>query len=158
MWCHATEYVSRLHLCKYYSLWQYVETYFAEPDTTFVFKIFYEVFGGGTHLAMPKTIQRAGIIVIEAWFRGYWGSPGLGGPRTAGLYTSPDCWTMKIQDWRLRPMSGWDSPWRGRQARQYRYEYLLLWNRPCVTLTPSGVYINQRVLVRRTTYRTTIIP
>ena len=31
-------------------------TYFAEPDTTLVFNIFYEVFGGGTHLAMPKTI------------------------------------------------------------------------------------------------------
>ena len=33
-----------------------METYFAEPDTTFVFKIFYEVLGGGTRLAMPKTI------------------------------------------------------------------------------------------------------
>ena len=31
-------------------------TYFAEPDTILVFKIFYEVFGGGTRLAMPKTI------------------------------------------------------------------------------------------------------
>ena len=29
---------------------------FAEPDTILVFKIFYEVFGGGTRLAMPKTI------------------------------------------------------------------------------------------------------
>ena len=48
-----------------------METYFAEPDTIFVFKIFYEVFGGGTRLAMPKTKLRAGFIVIEAWFRGY---------------------------------------------------------------------------------------
>ena len=56
MVCHTTEYVSRLDLCKYYSLWQYVETYFAEPDTIFVFEIFYEVLGGGTRLAMPKTI------------------------------------------------------------------------------------------------------
>ena len=31
-------------------------TYFAEPDMILVFKIFYEVFGGGTRLAMPKTI------------------------------------------------------------------------------------------------------
>ena len=31
-------------------------TYFAEPDTILVFKIFYEVLGGGTRLAMPKTI------------------------------------------------------------------------------------------------------
>ena len=30
-------------------------TYFAEPDTILVFNIFYEVFGGGTRLAMPKT-------------------------------------------------------------------------------------------------------
>ena len=30
-------------------------TYFAEPDTIHVFNIFYEVFGGGTCLAMPKT-------------------------------------------------------------------------------------------------------
>ena len=33
-----------------------METYFAEPDTIFVFKIFYEVLGGGTRLAMSKTI------------------------------------------------------------------------------------------------------
>ena len=30
--------------------------YFAEPDTIQVFTIFYELFRGGTHLAMPKTI------------------------------------------------------------------------------------------------------
>ena len=30
--------------------------YFAEPDTILIFKIFYEVFANGTHLAMPKTI------------------------------------------------------------------------------------------------------
>ena len=29
---------------------------FAEPDTIFVFKICYGVFGGGTRLSMPKTI------------------------------------------------------------------------------------------------------
>ena len=28
----------------------------------------------------------AGLIVIEAWFGGYRGSPGLGGIRIAGLY------------------------------------------------------------------------
>ena len=44
--------------------------YFAEPDTILVFKIFYEVFGGGTRLAMPKNM-RVGLVVIEAWFRGY---------------------------------------------------------------------------------------
>ena len=30
--------------------------YFVEPDTILVFNIFYEVFGGGTRLAMPKKI------------------------------------------------------------------------------------------------------
>ena len=30
---------------------------------------------------------------------------------------SPDYWAMKIQDRRLPPVSGWDSPLRGRQAR-----------------------------------------
>ena len=32
------------------------ELIFAESDTIFVFEIFYEVLGGGTRLAMPKTI------------------------------------------------------------------------------------------------------
>ena len=54
-----------------FSLWKYVATYFAEPDTIFVFKIFYEVLGGGTRLAMPKTDLRIGYLVIEARFRGY---------------------------------------------------------------------------------------
>ena len=48
-----------------------MELIFAEPDTIFVFKIFYEVLEGGIRLAMPKTILHAGLIVIEAWFRGY---------------------------------------------------------------------------------------
>ena len=44
--------------------------YFAELDTILVFTIFYELFGGGTRLAMLNNM-RAGLIVIEAWFRGY---------------------------------------------------------------------------------------
>ena len=43
---------------------------FAEPDTILVFKIFYGVFGGGTRLAMPETILRAGLIVIESLVQG----------------------------------------------------------------------------------------
>ena len=46
-------------------------TYFAGSDTILVFKFFRGVFGGGTRLAMPKTILHCGIIIIEAWFRGY---------------------------------------------------------------------------------------
>ena len=46
-------------------------TYFVGSDTILVFKFFRGVFGGGTPLAMLKTTLRAGLIVIEAWFRGY---------------------------------------------------------------------------------------
>ena len=45
--------------------------FFAEPDTILVFEIYFEVFGEGTLLVMPKTNLCAGLIVIEAWFRGY---------------------------------------------------------------------------------------
>ena len=41
-------------------------TYFAGSDTILVFKFFSDVFGEGTRLAMPKTILRVGLIVIEA--------------------------------------------------------------------------------------------
>ena len=43
----------------------------ADSDTTYVFDNHLGVFGGGTRLAMPKTRLCAGLIVIEAWFRGY---------------------------------------------------------------------------------------
>ena len=43
---------------------------FAEPGTILVFKIFYGVFGEGTRLAMPKTILRIGLIVIESLVQG----------------------------------------------------------------------------------------
>ena len=46
-------------------------TYFVGSDTILVFKFFCDVFGEGTRLAMLKKILRAGLIVIEAWFRGY---------------------------------------------------------------------------------------
>ena len=44
---------------------------FAEPDMILMFKIYFGVFREGARLAMPKTILHAGLIVIEAWFRGY---------------------------------------------------------------------------------------
>ena len=78
-------------------------TYFAEPDTILVLKIFYGVFGGRTRLAMPKTILHAGLIVIEAWFRGYRGSPGVGALRTAGLY--PLAGLLDYEDTRLKTSS-----------------------------------------------------
>ena len=69
----------------------------------YVQKFFRDVFGGGTRLAMPKTILRAGLVVIEAWFRGYCGSPGLGGLRTAGL--SPLAELLDYKDTRLKTSS-----------------------------------------------------
>ena len=46
---------------------------------------------------------RAGLIIIEAWFRGYCGSPGLGGLRTAGL--SPLAGLSDYEDTRLNTPS-----------------------------------------------------
>ena len=46
-------------------------TYFPGSDTILVFRFFRGVFEGGTLLAMPKTTQRAGLIVIATWFTGY---------------------------------------------------------------------------------------
>ena len=46
---------------------------------------------------------RAGLIVIEAWFGGYWGSPGLGGIRAAGLY--PLAGLLDYEDTRLKTSS-----------------------------------------------------
>ena len=47
------------------------EDHFADPDTVYVFDNNFGVFGEGTRLAMPKTRLHTGLIVIEAWFRGY---------------------------------------------------------------------------------------
>ena len=47
------------------------EDHFSDPDMIYVFDNYIGVFRGGTRLAMPKTRLRAGLIVIEAWFRGH---------------------------------------------------------------------------------------
>ena len=47
------------------------EDHFADPDTAYVFDKNLGVFGEGTRLAKPKTRLRAGLIVIEAWLRGF---------------------------------------------------------------------------------------
>ena len=47
------------------------DDHFADPDTVYMFDGYLGVFEEGTRLAMPKTRLRAGLIVIEAWFRGY---------------------------------------------------------------------------------------
>ena len=47
------------------------EDHLVDPDTVYVFDNYFGVFEDGTRLAMPKTKLHAGLIVIEAWFRGY---------------------------------------------------------------------------------------
>ena len=47
------------------------EDHFADPDMVYMFDNNLGVFREGTRLAMPKTRLSAGLIVIEAWFRGY---------------------------------------------------------------------------------------
>ena len=60
-------------------------TYFAEPDTILVFKIFYEVFGGGTRLAMPKTICAPDSSSLKP------GSGATEGVLDKGVSGQPDC-------------------------------------------------------------------
>ena len=47
------------------------EDHLADSDMFYVFDNHLGVFGGGTRFAMPKTRLRAGLIVIEARYRGY---------------------------------------------------------------------------------------
>ena len=49
----------------------FCEDHLTDPDTVQVFDNYFGVFEDGTRLAMSKTEPRAGLIVIEAWFRGY---------------------------------------------------------------------------------------
>ena len=72
--------------------------YLAEPDTVLVFGINFGVFGGGTRLAMTKTIYVPDSSSLN---------PGSGATEVVldkGVSVQPDyilwpdCWTMKIQD------------------------------------------------------------
>ena len=76
---------------------------FAESDTFLCSKNYRGVFEEGTRLAMSKTILRSRLIVIESWFRGYGGSPGLGGLRTAGLNSLAGL--LDYEDTRLKTSS-----------------------------------------------------
>ena len=72
-----------------------------------------------TRLAMPKTIYAPDSSSLKP------GSGATEGVLDKGLSGLPDYilwsyyWTMKIQDRRLCPVSGWDSPWHGRQAWRF---------------------------------------
>ena len=90
--------------------------YLAESDTVPVFGINFGVFGGGTRLAMPKTIYAPDSLSLKLGSGATEGVLDKGVSGQPDYILWPDCWTMKIQDRRLRPVSGRDSPWRGRQV------------------------------------------
>ena len=48
-----------------------MEFIFAEPDTILVFTIFYKIIRRRNPPCNAEDNMRAGLIVIEAWFRGY---------------------------------------------------------------------------------------
>ena len=73
-------------------------TYFAEPDTILVFKIFYEVLGGGIRLAMPKTICTPDSSSLKPGSGAAEGVLELGVLGQPDYILWPDHWTMKIQD------------------------------------------------------------
>ena len=75
-----------------------MESYFAEPDTIFVFKMFYEVLGGGTRLAMPKTICAPDSSSLKPGSGATEGVLDKGVSGHPDYILWPDCWTMKIQD------------------------------------------------------------
>ena len=74
-----------------------METYFAEKETIFVFKIFYEVLGGGTRLAMPKTICAPDSSSLKPGSGATEGVLDYGVLGQPDYMLMPDCWTMKIQ-------------------------------------------------------------
>ena len=119
--------------------------YLAEPDTVLVFGIYLGVFEDGTRLAMPKKIYTTDSSSLKPGSRATEGILDKGVSGLPNYILWLDCWTMKIQERRLRPASGWDSPLHGRKAWIFGYVDFLLYNRLCVTLAPSGVYINRRV-------------
>ena len=144
-WCHAIKSCQRIGLVKYYTLYGCVWYLFCRARHISMF--------GGLCWSIrrrnpPCNVEDnlcAGLIVIEAWFRGYWGSPGLGGPRTARLCAYAGL--LDYEDTRLKTSScvrmGLTFSWKASLA--IRMLDLLLCNRLCVNLASSGVYINRRV-------------
>ena len=160
MWCHATEYVSRLDLCKYYSLYGNMWKLILQSRTLSLcskssMKYLEEEPALQCRRQSACRTHRHWSLVQgllrESWIRG-----------------CPDSRTIIIgrlqdyEDTRLKTSSrvrmGLSLAWKASLAmRIFKISYHC--NRLYVTLTLSGVYINQRVVVRRqSTPYTTIIP
>ena len=117
---------------------------FAEPDTFFVFEGCFGVFGGGTRLAMPKTICVPDTSSLKP------GSGATEGVPDYGVLGRPTCWTwaglLGHEDTREKTLTrvwmGLSLVWMA--SLIFGYEVSFLRNRLCTTLVPSGVYINRR--------------
>ena len=65
--------------------------YVTGPDTIIASEDYLGVWKEGNPPCNAEDNLRAGLLVIEARFRGYCGSPGLRGPRASGLLSvEPD--------------------------------------------------------------------
>ena len=89
-----------------FSLRWYMECYLAELDAVLVFGVYLGVFGDGTRLAMPKTIYAPDSSSLKPGSGATEGVLDKGVSGQPAYILWPDCWTMKIQDRRLCPMSG----------------------------------------------------
>ena len=72
--------------------------YLAKAGTILVFKIFYGVFGGGTRLAMSKTICAPDSSSLKPGSGATEGVLDKGVSGQPDYILWPDYWTMKIQD------------------------------------------------------------
>ena len=146
-------------MCNYYSLYGNMWKLILHSRTLpLVFTIFYEELGGGTRLAMLKTIcapdssslKPGSGLLRESWIRG-----------CPGSRTMPSARLLDYEDTRLKASSrvrmGLSLAWKASLAMRI-FKISNHCNRFYVPRTLSGVYINRRVLVRRTTYTSTIIP
>ena len=80
--------------------------FFAEPDTILVFTIFYKLFGGGTRLAMPKTVYAPGTSSLKPGSGATEGVLDKGVSGQPDYIHRPDYRSVKIQDSRLRLVFG----------------------------------------------------
>ena len=103
VWHHAAEYVSRLNLCKDYSLYGGMWNLFHRAGHyPCVQNLLWSIRRRNPHCNAKDNLH-VGLVVIESWFGGYWGSPGLGGVRIAEL--SPLVGLPDYEDTRLKTSS-----------------------------------------------------
>ena len=102
-WCHVMKSCQQIRFVEYYTLYGGMWNLFcrARHDPC-VLNLLRSIRRRNLPCNAEDSL-RAGFIVIEAWFRGYSGSPGLRGPRIAGLYTLAGL--LDYEDTRLKTSS-----------------------------------------------------